>query len=216
MWQLTDAVQFLHSVSVMHRDLKPTNCLVFGKITKLCDFGLAKNVGPESPDSNTLDVGTEYYRAPEVKTKYSFSADVFSLGGVFLELVLYGRKSAVLPNYLELYNNNTTLEDIATTLKIDDLMENGPSKEVCTCVLLMLSKTESVRPTLFSVRSTLAKVLGLQTYTNVELEQQAGQHREQRIVQLKAERDDARRRAREAQELEQKKIAELIELGFHE
>ena len=43
MYQVLNALAFLHSAGVMHRDIKPENILIDseGKI-KLCDFGLAR------------------------------------------------------------------------------------------------------------------------------------------------------------------------------
>ena len=53
--------------------------------TKICDFGLARILGPGETVSDT--VGTLSYIAPEVlmKVPYNKSADVFSLG-----IITYG------------------------------------------------------------------------------------------------------------------------------
>jgi len=41
-------VKFLHSINVAHRDLKPRNLLINENFDiKICDFGLARVVGPE-------------------------------------------------------------------------------------------------------------------------------------------------------------------------
>lgn len=70
---------------IIHRDIKPSNILA--KYTensaqiKLCDFGLSKFIKSES-QSNSSNVGTHNYRAPEVKNgrKYDTKADIYSLG----------------------------------------------------------------------------------------------------------------------------------------
>jgi alpha-tubulin suppressor-like RCC1 family protein len=88
-----ESVDYLHKQKpqIIHRDLKPTNILIAfktdGRFVKLADFGLAKL--QESEDqSNTRDVGTHKYMAPEVLTsrKYNTKADIYSLGVIIPEL----------------------------------------------------------------------------------------------------------------------------------
>lgn len=63
-------MKYVHSASVIHRDLKPGNLLVNADCElKICDFGLSR--GFESrPDENasqlTEYVATRWYRAPEI------------------------------------------------------------------------------------------------------------------------------------------------------
>ena len=47
-YNLTNALKFIHSANVVHRDLKPSNILVDASCTvKLCDFGFARTVPTE-------------------------------------------------------------------------------------------------------------------------------------------------------------------------
>lgn len=82
------ALTFLHSKGLMHRDLKSHNLLVDenGKI-KLCDFGFSRRVG-DTAEQMTL-CGTDEWMAPEVMLgeKYDTRADVFSFGMVVTELI---------------------------------------------------------------------------------------------------------------------------------
>lgn len=63
-------MKYIHSASVIHRDLKPGNLLVNADCElKICDFGLSR--GYDSvPDENTgfltEYVATRWYRAPEI------------------------------------------------------------------------------------------------------------------------------------------------------
>lgn len=63
-------MKYVHSASVVHRDLKPGNLLVNSDCElKICDFGLSR--GFESrPDEYvshmTEYVATRWYRAPEI------------------------------------------------------------------------------------------------------------------------------------------------------
>ena len=81
--QVTDGVQHLHSLKLVHRDIKPQNVLVRAvksiRLTEgmprlqfvISDFGLAKDLeeGPEStfaPTANHTAAGTTGWRAPEL------------------------------------------------------------------------------------------------------------------------------------------------------
>ena len=67
-------VAYLHDRDVLHRDLKPENLLVFEHplthelTTKLADFGATKDAaGAGAGALHTLDVGTAYFWAPEMR-----------------------------------------------------------------------------------------------------------------------------------------------------
>ena len=89
--QLLFALNYLHSMTpkVIHRDIKPSNVLIKyhndHAQCKLCDFGLAKILDKET--SNTSDIGTKKYRAPEISSnKYNEKVDIYSLGITTKEL----------------------------------------------------------------------------------------------------------------------------------
>jgi len=91
-YQLLCALKYIHSASVMHRDLKPGNLLVNRNCDlKVCDFGLAR-FSDDPNDAMTEYVVTRWYRAPElILTKdYNFSIDMWSTGCILAELL--GRK----------------------------------------------------------------------------------------------------------------------------
>ena len=74
LYQILNALHYLHGRGVAHQDLKPENILVESRTPmaiKLADFGLAKNKGKLKTGCGTLD-----YTAPEV---YSFISSLFKL-----------------------------------------------------------------------------------------------------------------------------------------
>ena len=78
-------VQQLHSVPVIHMDIKPENFLLKGNVVKLTDFGLS-NFGTTGEGK----AGTPGYIAPEVVQSlsvYSNKCDMWSLGATLYEIV---------------------------------------------------------------------------------------------------------------------------------
>eukprot|EP01126_Amoeba_proteus_P044003 TRINITY_DN4868_c0_g1_i1.p1 TRINITY_DN4868_c0_g1~~TRINITY_DN4868_c0_g1_i1.p1 ORF type:complete len:432 (+),score=70.88 TRINITY_DN4868_c0_g1_i1:614-1909(+) len=82
-------MQVLHSLLLVHRDLKSLNILVSkDMVTKICDFGLSR-VMDKSKAAMTANIGTVYWTAPEVFSKkgYSEKADIYSYGIILWELL---------------------------------------------------------------------------------------------------------------------------------
>ena len=89
--QITEALSFLQSKGISHRDIKPQNILLFPhKVFKVADFGEAKEVDFAKKQMETLR-GTELYMSPILfsalrtsgknNVKHNaYKSDVFSLG----------------------------------------------------------------------------------------------------------------------------------------
>lgn len=90
-YQILRGLKYLHSAGIIHRDLKPGNLLVNSNcLLKICDFGFARAVEPDPNTPMTLDVVTQYYRAPEllaVCKHYDTAIDMWSVGCIFAELL---------------------------------------------------------------------------------------------------------------------------------
>lgn len=86
------ALNYIHSLGIIHRDLKAANLLVTrtGQVM-LCDFGVAASfVQGSARGKRSTFIGTPYWMAPEVilegKT-YDCKADIWSLGITVYEMV---------------------------------------------------------------------------------------------------------------------------------
>jgi len=93
-WQLCDALRYLHEKKIVHRDLKPENILLATKAEdspiKLADFGLARIYSAASAMKTAC--GTPGSVAPEVLQNKGYSSgavDMWSVG-VILYILLCG------------------------------------------------------------------------------------------------------------------------------
>jgi len=84
--QLVLALQYLHELDIVYRDIKPENVLLdrHGNV-KLCDFGFAKTV----KDKTYTLVGTPEYLAPEIieSRGHGKPADFWALGVLIFEMM---------------------------------------------------------------------------------------------------------------------------------
>eukprot|EP01052_Picozoa_sp_SAG31_P044851 SAG31_NODE_7971_length_1552_cov_1.148658_1_plen_340_part_10 len=87
MYQLMQALAFMHKQGYFHRDIKPENILVTRDTIKVADFGLAREIRSRPPYTDY--VSTRWYRAPEVLLRakhYNSPIDVFACGAIMAEL----------------------------------------------------------------------------------------------------------------------------------
>ncbi|KAJ1473157.1 kinase-like domain-containing protein [Baffinella frigidus] len=105
--QLARVLEYIHDQSMAHRDLKPENVFLTKALDiKLGDFGLAKDLGPNSSTTMSqamTQVGTTNYFSPELGEGLSCGAkgsvrgnDMWALGCIVIELVRRERLDASL------------------------------------------------------------------------------------------------------------------------
>jgi eukaryotic-like serine/threonine-protein kinase len=89
--QMAGALQVVHAVGVLHRDLKPGNIMLRtdGSLA-IIDFGLAKQDAVEVDMTGTGEIfGTPYYMSPEQGHGQALDvrSDLYSLGIIFYEML---------------------------------------------------------------------------------------------------------------------------------
>eukprot|EP00960_Hanusia_phi_P074818 768320-Hanusia_phi.AAC.16 len=90
MWivQMCEAIAFLHTQNVVHRDMKPMNVLVDNNgDLKIADFGLARQ-GVTATKLISTQCGTPGYESPEVQLGqlYGFKTDIWGLGCIVCDM----------------------------------------------------------------------------------------------------------------------------------
>ncbi|KAK3908026.1 eIF-2-alpha kinase GCN2 [Frankliniella fusca] len=93
-FQILQGLKFLHQEhNICHRDLNPNNILLDAEERiKIGDFGLARLIEkcPALEENLLSSVGTELYRAPEIKSKkYDHRVDLYSCGIILFEMSYY-------------------------------------------------------------------------------------------------------------------------------
>ncbi|EAL63927.1 LIM-type zinc finger-containing protein [Dictyostelium discoideum AX4] len=85
---IANAMKHLHSIGVIHRDLKSLNVLITEDFTaKVIDFGTSRNV--DLAKQMTLNLGTSCYMSPELfkGNGYDETCDVYAFGIVLWEII---------------------------------------------------------------------------------------------------------------------------------
>jgi serine/threonine protein kinase len=106
-----EALQYVHSQQIVHRDVKPQNLILGEHGVVLVDFGIARTV-EESESEGTVGIGTPRFMAPEVfgGGRVSPRTDVFGIAATLWTLIAGRTPVYAEPTKLSRINPDVTPE----------------------------------------------------------------------------------------------------------
>ncbi|XP_057693495.1 casein kinase II subunit alpha'-like isoform X1 [Corythoichthys intestinalis] len=118
MYELLKALDYSHSMGIMHRDVKPHNVMIDHQLRKLrlIDWGLAEFYHPDQ--EYNVRVASRYFKGPELLVDYKmydYSLDMWSLGCMFASMIFLKEP------FFHGQDNYDQLVRIAKVLGTDDL-----------------------------------------------------------------------------------------------
>ncbi|KAM9905853.1 hypothetical protein OXX69_007025 [Metschnikowia pulcherrima] len=146
-YQIAEAIRYVHSLNLSHRDLKLENILMADEertVVKLTDFGFVREFNPYKRTLLSTVCGTTSYMAPEVlkNEKYSgFAIDVWSMG-----VILYAMTYGQLP-----FDEDDDMKTRMKILHAEPKYHEFVSAEVNQLLQQMLSKDPARRPSVSEI-----------------------------------------------------------------
>ncbi|XP_046396969.1 serine/threonine-protein kinase Nek8-like [Ischnura elegans] len=138
--QIVVGIQHIHSLNILHRDLKPQNIFLSADktIAKIGDFGISKVLNSQSHAESL--VGTPNYLSPELceGKPYGKKSDIWALGCILYELLSL-RKAFDGPCLGAIINK---ISQGTVTMEV----ESQPSELTCNLLQCLLRKRPSLRP----------------------------------------------------------------------
>jgi hypothetical protein len=169
MWQVCDAVRYIHGRSILHGDIKTENIFLVRtsgnrRAVKLLDFGLAR------PDlrrtAGSLD-GTPEYLSPEriAGAAATTASDIYALGIVFYEL-LVGKLPFSGANVEEVFKKQR-LEDMPMpSTKLEEALDERADAIVARATAKDPTERHADVATLMYELRTLMSMMGMEGAAN--------------------------------------------------
>lgn len=153
---LADALAYIHSRGVIHRDVKPGNILLpdrdvdhTGPLAKLTDFGIARIVDGARLTATGTIVGTAGYFSPEQALGETLTpaSDIYSLGLVLLEAITGVR---AFPG--------SAAESMVARLSRDPEIPDGVEEAWALLIRRMTNRAADARPGAGEVSASLGAI----------------------------------------------------------
>jgi serine/threonine protein kinase len=154
MCQICDAIEYMHSQNVVHRDIKPHNIILGENFALLIDFDLAYVIDNPNYPLKLGIIGTPNYIAPEIWKELDninyLLADIYSFG-----VTLY-----YIFNKKKLPYNAETIESLEYQLRYNKPIPSHSGYHLLDkLIMTVISKDPKNRPPISEIRQTLCKII---------------------------------------------------------
>ena len=153
-------IEYLHAQGIIHRDIKPDNCLITGDdVLKIVDFGVSEMFDKQSEMATAKSAGSPAFMPPELcVAKHGQvsgrAADIWSMG-VTLYCLRYGHIPFEKDSPLELYES----------IRTDDVeLEDEKDPNFADLIMRILTKDPEKRITMDEIRVSNAMTMSRATY----------------------------------------------------
>ncbi|KAI4959040.1 hypothetical protein J4E86_002760 [Alternaria arbusti] len=152
---LSSALDFIHGQTIRHKDIKPQNILIHQGKVMYTDFGLSYDygdIGQSTTTGNPQGI-TKRYCAPEVAEweRRNTKSDVFSLGCVFIEILLALANDA---HYDEIYGPTFQEVVLSCTGGVPlpwSIFEDKDGRQLNNVIQMMMQVDSESRPSAYTV-----------------------------------------------------------------
>ena len=170
---VTLALSFLHSNSIVHRDLSSNNILLRGNIlAKVTDFGMAR-LGDITRFTSTVCPCTDVYMPPEAvqdKPVYTEKIDCFSFGVITLQILTHrfpnpgDRLQEVELSYPGLGAGRLLMQIPEVNRRHNHISKVDPDHPLLSVILDCLKDKDNERPSAHQLCEKIADLKEMDTY----------------------------------------------------
>merc|ERR1712087_951327 len=148
------AIEHLHSIRVIFRDLKLENVVIDTKWrSRVTDFGLAKKLQTEA-DAKTM-CGSYGYAAPEIMMntgRYTYAVDLYSFGVMLYMMVSGGEESTKKKQRLPPVRHSSLRRKLREAEKNTSLKWVAPEVHAWELLMMLTAENAADRTTCSKVR----------------------------------------------------------------
>ena len=174
---ITLALSFLHSNSIVHRDLSSNNVLLHGNVlAKVTDFGMARlgDINPQTTHfTSTMCPGTDVYMPPEAvqdKPVYTEKIDCFSFGVIVVQILTLqfpnpgDRFQRIQLNHPGLSTGTVLVEVPEVNRRQNHISQIPPNHSLLPVALDCLKDKDIERPSAHQLCDRVADLKGMPIY----------------------------------------------------
>lgn len=165
-FQLASALEYLHSIQIIHGDIKASNILLDQHLNcKLCDFGSA-TISSSTKQKKQMIMGSQGYVDPDYLKKgfVSMTNDIYGYGVVLLQLIT-GREAFSLEKGEKLIdfmapvlNGDMRLEEV---MMMDNLIHLDEAKAMLNLAKNCIHSSPMLRPSATQILATFTHSITL-------------------------------------------------------